>query len=215
MSLIENIKSHKKQLLFILILILSKSLIQLFEFPNSLKFSLLRASLFLIALIIALIFIKNWKFKLITILFIVVFSIFQGELNIWKIPAKKYVNSIETEHKEAYNFLISQQTIQSVSSNSKREILLNHKQSDTFHISEFHKKEIKKLILSTEIKEIEKNDLGVLFILSRFIDNGYGLFYVTNKDFINKFQSEIININGLQITGISKISDSWYRVSFT
>src|SRR5690606_19591325 len=99
-KIIETLKARKHFFLIILVLLLGKSFIQLFEFPNSIKLYLIRIFLFLLAIFITIYYLKNWKLKLLTIISIILISILQGELNIWKIPARKEVKMIEQNYSE-------------------------------------------------------------------------------------------------------------------
>lgn len=210
----ELLTKNKKIVLLIVTLLITKSFIQLFEFPSDLKLSILRILLFIAAFVIALISIKNWKFKIITILFIFAFSILQGELNIWKIPAKKQVKMIETNHSKLFNQLKNREAIFTVLFLNSNELNLLGL-SEAFINNQENKELILKLFNESEIFQIDKTKSETLFVYDRFIDNGYGLLYSENANFENDFWKNPFRINGLEITSISKVSKNWYRVSFT
>ena len=209
----ELFTKNKKIVLLIVALLITKSFIQLFEFPSDLKLSILRILLFIAAIVIALISIKNWKFKMMTVIFIFGFSILQGELNIWKIPAKKQVKMIETNHSKLFNQLKNQEATFTVLLSNANE--LNLLGSSEAFINQENKALILKLFNESEIFQIDKTKSEILFVYDRFIDNGYGLLYSENANFENDFWKNPFRINGLEITSISKVSNNWYRVSFT
>lgn len=60
---------------------------------------------------------------------------------------------------------------------------------------------------------LDKSKGKFLFVMSRFIDNGYGLLYCESNLEIEQIVNE--RINGLEITGVVKAQDGWYCVSFT
>jgi hypothetical protein len=51
--------------------------------------------------------------------------------------------------------------------------------------------------------------------MSRFIDNGYGLFYSTEENMEMIKKAKRFEINGYLVTGYSKLCDNWYYLSFT
>lgn len=206
MNLIENIKKHRYLFGIVLILLLCKSFVQLFEFPSSIKLSLIRISIFLIVIIIALYYLKDWKLKFFTIISIIVFSILQGELNFWKIPARKEAKMIENNYSELFNYLKNQQNNLSITPKKVLESSMTNQEN---------KKLISQLFNNSDILHIEKTNSEILYVYDRFIDNGYGLLYSPKSNFEEEFWKEPFKINGLDITSISKISENWYYVSFT
>ncbi|SMC65190.1 hypothetical protein [Moheibacter sediminis] len=206
MNLFENIKKHKYLFGIILTLLLCKSFVQLFEFPNSIKLSLIRILLFITVIIIALYYLKDWKLRLIVVISIIGISVLQGELNVWKIPARKEVKMIEDNYSELFSYLKNQPTDFSLVSKT-----ILYPQT----INQENKELISKLFNNSAILEIEKNNSEILFVYDRFIDNGYGLLYTPKPEFEEEFWKEPFRINGLDITSISKISENWYYVSFT
>ena len=206
MNLIENIKKYKYLLALIFLLTISKSFVQLFEFPSSIKLSLIRIIIFLIVIIIALYYLKGSKLKLFSVISIIGISIIQGELNVWKIPAKKEVKMIEDNYSELFNYLKTQPSDYSLG---------NKKVLNSPIINQENKILVSSLFNNSKILEIEKTNSEILFVYNRFIDNGYGLLYSPNSDFEEEFWNEPFKINGLDLTSISKISDNWYYVSFT
>lgn len=205
MNLAETIKKYKYIFALILALTLSKSFVQLFEFPNSIKLSLIRIFIFITVVIISLYYLKGWKLKLLTIISIIGISILQGELNIWKIPAKKEVKMIENNYSKLFDDL----------KNQPEDFTLMPKNLSASKVKQENKEPLSNLFKNSKILEIEKTNSEILFIYDRFIDNGYGLLYSPKSNFEENFWKEPFRINGLEITGISEISENWYYVSFT
>ena len=63
--------------------------------------------------------------------------------------------------------------------------------------------------------EIFSNHDLILFGLSRFIDNGYGIALIFEDKLEKIRKEERYKINGLEITSIVKIKEDWYYISFT
>ena len=63
----DYIQKNKWNLIFLAILLLIKSIIQLFDFPASNWLLITRIGIFITTIILSLIIIRTWKYKLLTI----------------------------------------------------------------------------------------------------------------------------------------------------
>lgn len=211
------ISDNKWKLILILLLLLTKSGLQLYDFPNSHGLWFLRIGIFLTAIILSLIIIRNWIPKLITIGLIVIFSILQGQLNLWKIQTRKYAIELYKDNDKAINLILQQDSIRRIYNRPLDGLIVENLQYgvDSVLLNDSERKIIKSFIKTTDIIEIEKCEFGVLFIMRRFIDNGYGLFFVTKEQLEKIEKVERFRINGYDVTGFSKIANGWYYLSFT
>ena len=211
------ITENKWKLILILLLLLTKSGLQVYNFPSSMWFAVLRFGIFITAIIISLIIIRKWIPKLITIGLIIGISIFQGQLDLWKFPARKYTTELYKEHHVAINLILHQDSIRRIYNHHLQGLIVENQEYevDSILLNETERNIIQTFIKTTEIVEIEKSEYGVLFILSRFIDNGYGLFFVTEEQLKEINELDRFRINGYDVKGYSKITNGWYRLSFT
>ncbi len=218
MKTLDYVQKNKWNLIFLAILLLTKSIFQLFDFPTSNWLLIIRIGIFIAAIILSLIIIRTWKFKLLTIGLIIIFSLGQGLLKLWKIPAKKYVFELYKDHDKPINIVLRNDSIRTIDYRPVDGLIITFGQKyevDSILFSDSDRQLITQLLKTTEIIEIEKNQFGTLFIMSRFLDNGYGLFFATQEqiEMINK--TKRFNINGYDVTGFSKIWDNWYYLAFT
>ncbi|WP_127345043.1 hypothetical protein [Ancylomarina longa] len=169
------------------------------------------------AIILSLIIVRNWIPKLITIGLIVIFSILQGQLNLWKIPTRKYAIELYKDNDKAINLIIQQDSIRKIYNRPLDGLIVENFRYgvDSVLLNASERKIIESFIKTTDIIEIEKCEFGVLFIMRRFIDNGYGLFFVTKEQLEKIEKEERFRINGYDVTGFSKITNGWYYLSFT
>jgi len=212
------ILENKGNLIFLAILMLTKSIIQLFDFPTSIWLLILRIVIFISIIILSLIIIRTWKYKFLTIGLIIILSLGQGELNLWKIPARKYVFKLLKEHDKPINLILKHDSILTIYYRPQDELVItsgSNCKKDSTSFSESDRQLFIQFFESTDVIEIEKNQFGTLFIMSRFLDNGYGLFYATQEQIQLIKQSEHFDIDGYDVTGYSKIRDNWYYLSFT
>jgi len=214
----DYIQKNKWNLIFLAILLLTKSIIQLFDFPPSTWLVIARIGIFITAIILSLIIIQTWKYKLLTIGLIVIFSLGQGQLQLWKIPTRKYAFELFKEYDKPINIVLRNDSIRTIHYRHQDGLVITmgHKyKNDSISISNADRQLIIQFLTTTDVIEIEKNQFGTLFIMSRFIDNGYGLFYATQEQIELIKKTERFNINGYDVTGYSEIGDNWYYLSFT
>ena len=211
------ISENKWKLILILALLLTKSGLQLYDFPSSHGFWFLRIGIFLTAIILSLIMIRNWIPKLITVGLVVVFSLLQGQLNLWKVPTRKYANELYKDNDRAINLILQQDSIRRIYIKPFNGLIAENLNYgiDSVLLNDSERKLIESLIKTTDIIEIEKCEFGVLLIMRRFIDNGYGLFFVTQEQLEMIENEERFRINVYDVTGFSKITNGWYYLSFT
>lgn len=209
---------NKWNLIFLATLLLTKSIVQLFDFPTSNWLLLLRVGIFITTIILTIIIIRPWKFKLLTIGLLIIISLGQGQLKLWKIPANKYVLELYKKHDKPINFVLSHDSIRTIYYRHQDGLAIYSGQRnriDSISFTDADRQLIIEFLKTTDVIEIEKNQFGTLFIMSRFIDNGYGLFYSTQEQIKLIEKSERFNINGYDVTGYSKICDNWYYLGFT
>ncbi|HMS66896.1 MAG TPA: hypothetical protein PKD18_02110 [Saprospiraceae bacterium] len=60
---------------------------------------------------------------------------------------------------------------------------------------------------------LDRSEGKYLFVMSRFIDNGYGLLYCKNEIDIDSIYNE--RINGLEVRSVVKVDKHWYYIGFT
>jgi hypothetical protein len=211
------ISENKWNLILILALLLTKSGLQLYDFPSSYGFWFLRIGIFLTAVILSLIMIRNWISKLITIGLIIIISLLQGQLNLWKVPTRKYAIELYKDNDIAINLILQQDSVRRIYKRPLDGLIVENLEYgiDSILLNDSERTLIESFIKNTDIIEIEKCEFGVLFIMRRFIDNGYGLFFVTQEQLERIEKKERFRINGYDVTGFSKIANGWYYLSFT
>lgn len=161
--------------------------------------------------------IRNWISKLITVGLVVLFSLLQGQLNLWKVPTRKYAIELYKDNDRAINLILQQDSIRRIYNRSLNGLIVENLDYgiDSVLLNDSERTLIESFIKTTDIIEIEKCEFGVLFIMRRFIDNGYGLFLVTQEQLEKIEKEEQFRINGYDVTGFSKITNCWYYLSFT
>ena len=211
-------KKNNLNIILLLILSLTKSVIQLNDFPSSGWLLVLRIMIFLTSIILSFIIIKTWKYKLLTIGLIIIISMGQGQLKLWKIPAKNYIVELIKDHDKPIKLILGQDSIRTIHYSFQCRLLvtkgLNYTK-DSIIFSGLNKQLLIQFLKNSEIKEIEKNQFGTLFIMSRFIDNGYGLFHATPENIAKLLETKRFRINMYDVTGYTKIWENWYYLSFT
>jgi hypothetical protein len=167
-------------------------------------------------LIFLLIILKaKWWLKLLSVIAFVGFTIFGlPQTGLWKYSLNRYV---EKEKSEYINFVneidkISAKNLSYIS--CQNEQINSRPKLDSMEIV-IVSKSICKFIDELDCVEVSLNTKKskYLFVMSRFIDNGYGLLYCKDELNIDKIYDE--RINGLEITSILKVENKWYYVSFT
>ena len=144
-----------------------------------------------------------------TVGLVVVFSIFQGQLNLWKVPTRKYANELYKDNDRAINLILQQDSIRRMYIKPFNGLIAENLSYgiDSVLLNDSERKLIESFIKTTDIIEIEKCEFGVLFIMRRFIDNGYGLFFVTQEQQEMIENLERFRINGYDVIGFSKITN--------
>ncbi len=142
-------------------------------------------------------------YKLVTIIgyFALLYTI--SHLNLWKISAKAYLNDHQPAFTQAVNSLKSKNHI-SLTVNKLESV------SDTI-LPKTQRGHIMALGDSTSVIEIEAVDGNVLFIFSRFIDNGYGFLYVRDFKILKAVRPRVV----YDLTSWVQLAENWYYVSFT
>lgn len=212
------IQNNKKELTFLLIILLAKSVVQLFAFPGSFWLTGIRILLFLIAFVLSLIIIDQWKYKFLTLALIILFSVAQGQLKLWRIPAMVYIYELNQKYEKPIEYILSHDSIKEIHCDREEGLILAqgaHYTIDVSNLSDTDEALLTAFLKDTEVIEIEKDKYCTLFVLNRFIDNGSGLLYATPEN-INHIKNEKnYRINWLDITGCTKIWGNWYYISFT
>jgi hypothetical protein len=152
-----------------------------------------------------------WKFCLFFAYCSLLYAI--SLLGAWKIGAKDFISKNET----SLDNIDSRLSFDSINSYLVRRpfdsILVKDRNGENFAI----KKELKEDLISFNSQigffEIEIENGLKMIILSRFIDNGYGLIKL-NTEQIEMLKKQR-RINGYTIKGISDIKDGWYYIWFT
>jgi hypothetical protein len=214
----EYLHHNKSTLILIIGILFVRSATYLFDFPTTFFLFLLRLMLILFAVFFALVGVETWKSKILTLFLVITTTIGVSSLNLWKVPAKVFIHKISKEHHEAIQDIISTDTIISIGKRRSNELndsaglrlAINH----TFFEDSLLHRDIQNL-LTTGIIEVEKNSYGTLFIMDRFIDNGYGLFWSTNEQIEAFKKMERMEVNGYHVTNLSRIGGNWYYLSFT
>lgn len=173
---------------------------------------------FLVALLIfvLLLFLNSkWSVKLIGFIALAVFMMFVlPRTGLWRYSLGNYVSKEKSKYIELADDIdaINEDKLSYIScyENQLSSIpKLNDEQIESI------KDKICSSIGNLDCVEVvmQKSKGQYLFVMSRFIDNGYGLLYCKNDIGTNGIFSE--RINGLQITSVSSIENNWYYVSFT
>lgn len=172
---------------------------------------LISASLFILIFFLRM----KWFLKLVICLgFIYVLFIGLSQTGIWKFSLKRYVRQEKENYLKLVNEIdkTNEQRLSYVSCFSNEINLrpkLNYKENSEIFEA------ICKQIMEVDCLEVSLNkETGkYLFVMSRFIDNGYGLLYCKHDGTFEQILNE--RIDGLQITSIVKAENNWYYVSFT
>ena len=210
-------RKNKWILLILFAFLSSKTIIQYFSFPPSASLTILRVLIFIIAIVLSLVIVKNVKYKFITAGLVILFSFGQGFLNLWEVSAERYVESEMPKYKEEINSLIERKDYSTIyyRGNEKVFILDRSSQLDTLLLSDNEIQFYSSFFNKSDFIQVEKNRELILFIMYRFIDNGYGLGLISDENFEKVKKQKRYRINGLEITGMTRISGDWCYISFT
>jgi hypothetical protein len=167
------------------------------------------------ACLIAMTSIKTVKNKLITIGLVILFSFGQGQLNLWKIPARKYITELEKSYPESLKIIFESDSIYSLSYHFSLKVNYQIENIDSSLINTSEKFLLKQFFENTEIIEIEKNRFGTLLIMKRFLDNGSGLLYSTPMQMKEIKEEDRFEINGYDVIDYFRLAENWYFLSFT
>jgi len=190
--------------------------IQCFDFPISYLLLSIRVGIFILAIIIALTIIPKWYLKLITVIAIILFSLMQGELKLWKIPAKRYVIEFEKEYDKTMSQINENDSLRSCIMRPEGLLFIkvDHNR-DTVLLSDPNLHYLVSVIKDSDVIQIEKTEHVTLFIMSRFIDNGYGICIITEENMKKIENEDRFRINGYDVTGFTHLKGNWYYLSFT
>jgi len=216
-EIIKYFRTNKWILLILFAFLSSKTVIQYFSFPPSGLLSILRVIIFIIAIVLSFVIVKNVKYKFITVGLVILFSFGQGFINLWEISAERYVESEMTKHKEAINSLVEREDYTTIHFRNNEKVYLLDRSSklDTLLLSDDEIQFYTSFFMESDFFQIEKNEELTLFIMYRFIDNGYGLGLIRDENLEEIKKQKRYRINFLEITGMTRISGDWYYISFT
>ncbi|MDZ7604862.1 MAG: hypothetical protein U5K79_04585 [Cyclobacteriaceae bacterium] len=151
------------------------------------------------------------KTKVIYIAGYLLFTFLLGYLNLWKVSVARFIERNNNEMSAVINHLHED------FNDCEFKILGNGKcrinnDCDTSRLDIGLIHNLKSKIGGVEI---DKNKELVLFTLSRFIDNGYGIAWI-NEENVEKIKIEPgTESMVLKITSLVNIKDNWYYISFT
>ncbi len=169
-----------------------------------------------LTMIILLLLLKTkWWNKLISAICLIVIIMFGlPKTGLWKYSLKKYVAEEKSEYIKLVNQIdeFDNKYLTYVSCFNNQ---INSRPKLNSIEIESYKKQFCDLINNLDCVEIslDKSSNKYLFVMSRFIDNGYGLLYCKNNLEVDQIFSK--RINGLEITSVVKVEKGWYYVSFT
>lgn len=186
------------------------------DFPSTFTNGLQRTVIFIASIILILNLIYRLKYKSVLVLGYIALTIAFSYLNLWKTATRNYLEEkdkffsgiVTTLHGDTSNFSLGLFQ-DSVAYRRGTDRQISPLSSDAFQGS------LISLSKNTGVREIEKDKFITLFIFSRFIDNGYGLAYITPSDLEELYKQENYRLNGYQITGLSNVEGNWYYISFT
>jgi hypothetical protein len=188
-----------------------------FQIRTRTEFRVILAELVIgLAMIVLLLLVKTkWWIKLISTICLIAILMFGLPITgLWQHSLKKYVAEEKSEYinlaKQIDVFDNENLTYVSCFNNQ----INSQPKLNSIEI-ESNKKPFCELINNLDCVEVslDKSNNKYLFVMSRFIDNGYGLLYCKSNLEIEQIFSK--RINGLEITSVVKVEKGWYYVSFT
>lgn len=171
--------------------------------------------LFLIMSVLILLLQKIWWLKLISMIGFIGILIFGlPQTGLWNYSLKKYVAKEKSNY---FNFVSEIDKIEEkkLSYISCADGKINARPKlDSIKIALVYPT-ICQYITELDCVEVSMNKRRdkYLFVMERFIDNGYGLLYCKKELDLSDIFTE--RINGLEIRNIIKVEKNWYYVSFT
>ena len=209
-TILRYFKTNKWALIILLVLLLSKTLIQYFSFPTSWILTILRVLIFIIAIMLSFVIVKKLKYQIITLILVLLFSYGQGYINLWKISTARYIKSVMNKYEKEINSFIEREDYSSIMYQGENKIYDKDREG-TLLASDYYSSFFK----NTDFIQVEKNEDLILFVMYRFIDNGYGLGLINEENFEKIKKQKRYKVNGLEITGMTRIFGDWYYISFT
>lgn len=183
------------------------------DFPGSFSSGFKRTIIF-IGSIFLLLFLKVRYRGLIVISYIII-TYFLSYLNLWKIATENYLIKNEKYFSSVSQRLQSDTIECSINFYSDS---INYRwakrNKEPFNNPSFQQS-LLALSKNTEVVEIEKDKYILLFIFDRFIDNGYGLAYISAQNLAKINKDDRYRVNSFEITSLINIMGNWYYLSFT
>lgn len=170
-----------------------------------------RITLILLSIFLLLLLRIKWWIKLLFLNIFIGFILFIiPRTGLWKYSLRKYVEKEKREYIKFANEInkIDVSNLTYLSCHNKK--INTRPKLDEFQIENMSNSVCQYFEKLDCIEvSLNKEKGSYLFIMSRFIDNGYGLLYSKKESIVNK------RMNGYQITSMVKAENNWYYVSFT
>lgn len=199
--------------LILIALLIYKLLLASQDFPVSFINGFQRTIIFVGSIIIIL-FLKL-KYRGYIVLGYILLTYLLGYLDLWKVSTEKYLNKNEKYFSKIAKELKSDSINCSIGLRADTiSFRCAAKENKPFNQKLFQES-LLELSRNTEVLEIEKDKHVLLFIFDRFIDNGYGIAYISPANFEEIRKMDNYRLNGFELTGLANIKGNWYYISFT